>query len=157
MKKILFALALVALYASAAASEYWTSQLPYENKQREFRVFVPSSYKKSPMPLVVVLHGGKGSSNQAEKHTGFSRLAEKEGFITAYPQGLDRQWNDGREKVNSTAHKLKTDDTGFILKMLGAIKASYKIDTSRIYVCGISNGGFMSMRLACRVHLPRLE
>ena len=137
--------------AGAYASDTWSSSVIHQNLQREFKLFVPSSYKNSPLPLVVVLHGGGGNYNQIQRHTGFSKLAEKQGFFVAYPQGYGNGWNDGREDIQSKSHDLNIDDVGFIMKMLSAIKSKYRINQSRIYVCGISNGGFMSMRLACEV------
>jgi polyhydroxybutyrate depolymerase len=148
MKKIIILSVLMACTGACFAAN-WSSYVIHENRKREFKVFVPSSYAGKPLPLVIVLHGGGGGSRQIERHTGFSALAEKEGFIAAYPQGLDGQWNDGREVKQSRAHRLKIGDTGFIKKMLEAIEAKYSIDKKRVYACGISNGGFMSMRLAC--------
>jgi len=149
MKKTAVAILFILFYYTAYASGPWYSSVIHEDRLRDFKVFVPSSYRGAPLPLVIVLHGGGGRNTQIEKSTGFSKLAEKQGFIVAYPQGLDRQWNDGRETAQGKAHSLKINDTGFIVKMLGAIREKYRVDKSRIYVCGISNGGFMSMRLAC--------
>ncbi len=148
MKRTLAVFAAVFMAVSAYASG-WNSYVVHEKRKREFRVFVPSSYSGRPVPLVIVLHGGGGNNRQVERFTGFSKLAEKEGFIVVYPQGLGGQWNDGRDVKQSRAHRLKIGDTGFIRKMLAAIKAKYRINKKRIYACGISNGGFMSMRLAC--------
>ncbi|MDA0732920.1 MAG: hypothetical protein O2837_08720 [Bacteroidetes bacterium] len=43
------------------------------------------------------------------------------------------------------------DDVGFIDSLLNTLTNQYSIDTNRIYATGISNGGFMSYRLACEL------
>lgn len=126
--------------------------LIYQNKKREFRIYVPEKYqKKLKTPLVIVLHGGAGNNIAIEKFTGFSKLAEKENFIAVYPDSYSGNWNDGREIKQSKAYRLNIDDVGFILRMIEKIKSNYNIDDKRIYVAGISNGGFMALRLACEL------
>jgi len=136
--------------AAALGAEVWTSSLTWGRLTRDFRVFIPSGIDAGkPLPLVMVLHGGRGSAAQIEKHTGFSALAEKELFLAAYPQGYDKQWNDGRQAQSIKPQKLNIDDVGFISALIDAISEKYRVDPDRIYVTGISNGGFMSQRLAC--------
>jgi polyhydroxybutyrate depolymerase len=138
--------------APLQAADDWDSSVLHEGRKREFKVHGPrSSDGARPLPLVIALHGGGGRADGMEKFTGFFKLADSQGFIAVYPQGFEKQWNDGREIKESRAHSLKIDDTGFIKKMIAAIKAKYKIDDRRIYAGGISNGGFMSMRLACEL------
>ncbi len=76
---------------------------------------------------------------------GLNPLAEREGFIVAYPDGVDKQWNDGREIFGAA----NTDDVGFLSALIDHIAEHYTIDPGRVYATGISNGGLMSFRLAC--------
>ena len=138
------------IWTSGLGAEVWTSSLTWGGLTRDFRVFIPSGYNAGkPLPLVMVLHGGRGSAAQIEKHTGFSTLAEKELFLAAYPQGYDKQWNDGRQAQSIKPQKLNIDDVGFISALIDAISEKYRVDPDRIYVTGISYGGFMSQKLAC--------
>ncbi|MGI9288583.1 MAG: alpha/beta hydrolase family esterase [Pseudomonadales bacterium] len=41
------------------------------------------------------------------------------------------------------------DDSGFLQQVLDEVLARHRVDSSRIYLLGISNGGMMAMRLAC--------
>lgn len=41
------------------------------------------------------------------------------------------------------------DDVGFLSALMDTLMADYSIDTNRIYATGLSNGAFMSYRLAC--------
>ena len=99
-------------------------------------------------PLLILMHGGGGTANSLDKQTGgLPALATAAGYVVARPQGLNRQWNDGRE-VNRDV-----DDVAFIRAMVDDIASRQPIDRGRLYAAGISNGGFMSGRLACEADL----
>jgi polyhydroxybutyrate depolymerase len=152
MKKISLIVVLIFMAAGACLAENRDSYIIHGGKKREFHVHIPASYDGTkPVPLVIVLHGGGGVAEQVEKLTKFSGLADREGFIAAYPQGFNHQWNDGREAAQGRAGRMKIDDAGFMLKMIKEIKTRYRVNPNRIYACGISNGGFMAMRLACEL------
>lgn len=115
---------------------------------RSWLLHVPASYSPSrPAPVVLLLHGGGGRAAGIERSTGgFSALADRHGFIAVYPESRRGHWDDGRETV--TDH---TDDVAFIAALLDALAAEYAVDVRRVYAAGISNGGMMSMRLACEL------
>jgi polyhydroxybutyrate depolymerase len=78
--------------------------------KRTYKFYMPSSYNKSAgIPLVLALHG-RGSNGRGMillTHKGFNKLADKDGFIVVYPDGIELNWNDGRmdEEANDQAHK----------------------------------------------------
>lgn len=117
--------------------------------KRGYTLVVPSKSSPAPRSLVVVLHGGGGSGENIARVTGFSKLAEKENFLVAYPEGTGRvpTWNAG--KCCGYAQRMQVDDTGFIEAMIKDIKAKQPVDSQRIYATGMSNGGMMAYRLAC--------
>lgn len=122
--------------------------------KRTYRIHVPPSYDNpKPMPLVIALHGGGGTGEKMERHTlgGFNTLSDKEGFVVVYPDGIEKHWNDGREKVRYRAHREKIDDIGFISALIDDLVKRQNIDNKRIYVTGISNGAMLSNRLACEL------
>jgi polyhydroxybutyrate depolymerase len=97
-------------------------------------------------PLVVVLHGGGG---QARGTIGLTRLADKgaaAGFATAFPNGLHRSWSDGR--TGARIANRRHDDVGFLLAMIDRLATDRIADPGAVFVCGISNGAFMSDHLA---------
>src|SRR5436190_846142 len=59
---------------------------------RTFHVYRPARLP-AQAPLVVMLHGGFGSGNQAERTYGWDAQADAAGFVVAYPDGLHRAWN----------------------------------------------------------------
>lgn len=124
-------------------------QADIDGYSRRWRFYVPSGAGADPLPLLIALHGGGGSGDYMESVGGFNALADEQVFITAFPDAVDRNWNDGRDSDFSRSHRDNIDDVGFISTMIDSISAEALIDPARIYVTGISNGGMMSLRLAC--------
>ncbi len=130
------------------------NSLVVDGRTRTYSVHVPRKIT-TPTSLVIVLHGGGGSDDNAERMTGMSAKANREGFIVVYPNGSGRledkllTWNSG----NCCGYALdeKIDDVKFISALIDQMIANYKIDPKRVYVTGISNGGMMSYRVACEL------
>jgi polyhydroxybutyrate depolymerase len=110
---------------------------------RNYLLHVPEDLPSGkPAPLVLVFHGGGGHDWNMPGFTHFDDLADAEGFVVAYPDAVNKNWNDSRDV--STA-----DDVGFTRALIDDVERSHAIDPHRIYATGISNGGFFSNRLAC--------
>jgi polyhydroxybutyrate depolymerase len=121
---------------------------------RTYLVHVPVSYNQdNPTPLVLALHGGGGNAAKTQKVTnnGFDLLSEKEGFIIVYPNGIEKNWNDGRDVRRYRAQRDKIDDVAFISALIDELAEEYNIDRARVYATGISNGAMMCLRLACEL------
>lgn len=70
-------------------------------------------------------------------------------MVLVFPDGSDRQWCDGRfENLDERRDCTAIDDVAFISAIIEQMKENYGIDSRRVYATGISNGGFMSVRLA---------
>ena len=108
---------------------------------------VPRSLTSGPSTLVVMLHGGFGSAEQAELAYGWDRQAEESGLIVVYPDGVGRSWNAG--VCCQPAQGENVDDVGFTRDMIATIEGEYCVDTDRVYATGFSNGSAMVFRLAC--------
>src|ERR1043165_9413833 len=64
---------------------------------RTYQFYAPASVKSNqPTALVIALHGGGGQGRGMRRLTRFDALADQKGFVVAYPDGLNRQWNDNR-------------------------------------------------------------
>ncbi len=122
----------------------------HDGRQRTFRVYMPAN-KQSPLPLLVALHGGGGTGVQMEHMTqrGFNRIADRDGVVIVYPDGVGKGWNDGRSDLRSEAVREQVDDIGFLRALPQAIAALHPVDLKRVYATGMSNGGLMSHRLGC--------
>lgn len=143
-------------YSSHANPVRTWASIIHEGLSRTFNIYVPSSFDKSvQLALVIALHGrgvdGKGMI--AITRGGFDRLAEKDGFLVVYPDGIELNWNDGRkdEEADDRAHRENIDDVGFITAIIDFMVRDYNADPRRVYVTGISNGAIMAYRLACEL------
>ena len=132
-----------------------THTLVHDGITREYQLFVPERISRfKQVPLIIVLHGGGGSERGWARSRGgdnWIEQARKDGFIVVFPEGYERRWNDGRDEIHRTAFgkpKYRADDVGFINRMIDVLIEEYPVDRDRIFATGISNGGFMSFRLA---------
>jgi polyhydroxybutyrate depolymerase len=116
-------------------------------EKRDYLLYVPKSYDRTrPTPLVISMHGA-GLWGAAQRETSqWNNLADKRGFIVVYPSGIGgkgvRIW---RAEPGPGLMK----DVRFISELIDTLKASYNIDSTRIYANGLSNGGGMSFVLSC--------
>lgn len=99
-------------------------------------------------PLVLVLHGGRGTAARIAASLGFGEVAHREGFAVAYPQAIEGNWNDGRGVQRYTAQREQIDDVGFLRRLGRVLVREHDLDPDRVFVTGPSNGGMMSLRLA---------
>lgn len=124
--------------------------LKFQNLNRTYRLHVPSGINDmSKAPLVFVFHGGKGSGEKVEASSGFHILGEANTFYTLYPDGIGTNWNDGRGTTDAELQGV--DDVGFITKLVEELTndKQLRIDLSRVFVTGPSNGGMFTYRLIC--------
>jgi polyhydroxybutyrate depolymerase len=121
-------------------------------RERSYILHVPARLPVGKaVPLVLAFHGGGGQAAGMERMTGFGKLADQEGFLVVYPDGIGRNWNDGRDNPNSVAFKEKVDDVAFIAALIDTLSKQHEIDAKRIYATGISNGAIFSHLLAARL------
>ncbi len=76
--------------------------------------------------------------------TNFNDIAEANGFIACYPTGINGAWN-----ANMNVSISQADDLGFIEALAAHMQNNFNADPNRQYLVGMSNGGFMSYKLAC--------
>jgi polyhydroxybutyrate depolymerase len=103
------------------------------------------------VPLVLMFHGGGGNAAYAEYESKFSVLADREGFLVAYPQGYKKSWNDGRESSAIAAQRDQVDDIRFVAALIDDVAKDAKVDAKQVYATGISNGAIFSHYLAAKL------
>ena len=118
----------------------------HDGTSRKYILHVPDDvYENSS--LVFFLHGYQGNASEYQSFLGFDDVADKHHFIVCYPQGSDDfqgtpHWNAGL-RISSV------DDVSFLTALSSKIIADNNIDENRVFVAGLSNGGFMSYTLMC--------
>jgi len=144
----------------AMGDDSWQDDLPLftAGQARTYSAYIPQSYDDTTeTPVFVLLHGRFGNGAGTANYTQINALAEEEGFIGVYPDGLDNArsgaprdtgWNYLRD-VPYFPGVSTHDDTLFIQNIIDDLSQDLNIDRNRIYVAGLSNGGFMVQRLAC--------
>jgi polyhydroxybutyrate depolymerase len=119
------------------------------NTMREYTIHLPKKYKSNKaVPLLLIFHGGGGTRKHMQRYMGMDEIADKENFITVYPSGIGKQWNDGREFNEEIS---SNNDVIFVSRLLDKLIDKYAIDTQRIFSTGISNGGFFSIYLSYKL------
>jgi polyhydroxybutyrate depolymerase len=100
---------------------------------------VPGKARGHRAPLILALHFAGGTGSQMEQATRYTPEARRAGFVVAYPTASTNNfWS-----IDADLDKLA--------KTLDAVERVACIDPSRVYVSGISNGGFMASVLMCRM------
>lgn len=122
--------------------------------QRNYHIQFPEDAENKP--LVVLLHGHGGSSDQSigegvgkAVQKVWLEVANEQKFIVVVPNGTigpegTRGWNDCRTDAVGNP---STDDVLFINNLIEEIAQNYKHDANRVYVAGVSNGASMTYRL----------
>ncbi len=115
---------------------------------RSFLIHLPKGFGQgNNLALVLGIHGDGLNAAGFAKQTGFSALADKAGFIVAYPEALKGLWDDHRSTVPGP--RGISPDVKFITTLIDSLLRRYPIDQGRVYVAGIGNGGVFAQRLAC--------
>ncbi len=130
----------------STAKGHLEGRLEHGGRTRTFISWSPEG--AGPFPLVVALHGRLGTGAQMLKLSGLTAIAEQEHFIVVYPDGIDRSWADGRD--TTPASRQGIDDVAFLSALIDEFVTKRGADSSRVYVLGMSNGGFMALTFACR-------
>ncbi|HEV7361525.1 MAG TPA: PHB depolymerase family esterase [Mycobacterium sp.] len=129
---------------SAAAARDLSGTFRSGGMDRTYLMHVPPG---DPVGLVLSLHGGGGSGKGQRGLTDFDAVADAHNLLVVYPDGYDKSWADGRGA--SPADRRHIDDVGFLVGLAGKLRNDYNIAPGHVYATGMSNGGFMSNRLAC--------
>ncbi len=122
---------------------------------RDYILHVPAGLADTS-PLVLNFHGRNSNAGQQVFLSQMNVTADEKKFIVAYPQGLIDDDVDGTgAKIQSwnagtcCAIPADRDDVGFARALVKDIQKQLCVDPKRIYVTGMSNGGFMTNKLAC--------
>lgn len=141
--QVLFTVVCCGIVGNVAAAEpkhgnFASETLQSGNATREYRLVVPRTVDLSkPVPLVVAFHGMLiDSKDLMPLYTKLNETAEKHKFIIVYPEAVGKSWGIAPDKVKN--------DLAFFDALLAKLSADYKIDADRVYVVGMSNGGYFA-------------
>lgn len=130
-----------------------TQMLSVGGVMRNFVYYTPESLDpKEPAPLVIAVHGFAMTGETMYTVTGFKELADREGFVVAFPDGASfaSPWNVGAGITGvSTGLNGKADDQAFLDAIQNFVEADQCLDRDHVFVSGFSMGGYFSNESGC--------
>ncbi len=116
-----------------------------DGTEAKYALFVPHDYKgDKPYPLILFLHGSgeTGTDGKKQTYVGLGpvlRMQEKAfPCFVLMPQSQERTW------------QADSKDAQRALAILDLVMKNYKIDDKRLYLTGLSMGGFGTWSLAAK-------
>ena len=113
--------------------------------------YVPASIT-SASPIVVVLHGCTQTAQQAADQTGWNKLADANKFYVVYPeQKLINSSNNCFNWFLAGDQDKNQGENLSIKQMVDYMKANYVVDSSKVFITGLSAGAAMT-EIACATY-----
>jgi polyhydroxybutyrate depolymerase len=128
----------------------WT--VSFGGLDRMIDAHVPANYDPTRRTaLILNFHGYTSNSGQEALLSKMNDKSDLEGFVVLYPNGTGSSpsWNAGA--CCGEAAMNMVDDVGFVSAVIDAAEARLCVDRRRVFATGMSNGGFLSHRLACEL------
>ena len=134
----------------------------FDGRIRTYQLHIPPAYDSTePVPVVIALHGHTGGWPELKIGAKLDQKADEEGFIVVYPTGhLAPPLLRFLLFINTLMPTLHLwghiwncwdycdiDDVGFIRALINNLVSTLNINSSRIYITGMSGGGLMTYRL----------
>ena len=143
---------------------YHEFAVEFDGLERTFAVHVPASHDNGiPSPVLMNFHslllGGPTLRHLFSTMSNQTVKSEEAGFIVIEADGTPHDsrlgtdvysWNAGEACCNPPEAQ-DVDDVGYVVNVLEQVLATLCVDRRRIYASGMSNGGYLSHRLACEI------
>jgi polyhydroxybutyrate depolymerase len=118
--------------------------LRVDGERRDLLVHVPRAAPAGrELPLILALHGFRSSGVKMEPYTGFSALADRGGFVVAYPSAVRGRWRIHASEAGAQR------DLDFMRAAIARIASEVCVNVGRVFAAGVSNGGGEVARMGC--------
>lgn len=146
MRRIFYLLTFFVAFQNASFGQNFS--FTFESLTRNYKVYLPVNFNPfGTYSLVINMHGYTSTAAAQEAYTDFNVIADSANIIVVYPDGISNSWNSGW----SSPYHSGVNDVGFISALIDTMLLNYPINSCKVYAIGMSNGGFMSHRLACEL------
>lgn len=117
-------------------------RIKVDGVEREYRLIVPKSVEAAkPVPLLFAFHGFLvDSKDLMPRYSQLDKLAEEKGFLVVFPNAQDRQWKLLPRRAKA--------DIALFDALYTHLNTNYNVDLNRVYLAGMSNGGYFTHVLA---------
>lgn len=133
----------IVLFIQLIACHAGYAQLDSIQEQGSWRTYIvhlPNNYNSNlQYPLVINLHGLNANATLQQSYSQFDLVADSQNFIVVYPNAVSGSW-----EINGT------NDVDFIAHLIDTIRSNFSCN-SCLFICGMSQGGFLSYKLACSI------
>lgn len=157
MLRLVLLLVTLCAVSNANSSDFVKDIIQVDHLQRSYTLYIPNKTSSLGRPLIILLHGHGGDADGLLGENGkkapykvWLEIADRENLVLVVPNGTvgpsgKTAWNDCRKDASNNS---TSNDIAFINTLIDHVALKIKIDQSRIYATGTSNGGHMSIRLA---------
>lgn len=119
---------------------------------RDYKLFVPAACRGQAMPLVLMLHGCKQNPDDFAVGTRMNALAERHGFLVAYPaQSVAANGSNCWNWFERAQQSREGAEPSILAGIVGDVAAAYSVKTDQVFVAGLSAGAAMAVVLG-RTH-----
>ena len=131
--------------SALTAGQVIDETITHDGVPRNYKLYLPDTYDGTEAwPLVLNMHGATSTALEQMQVTGMNAVADANRFLVVYPQaqGDPPFWQD--DDLNGRGG----NDVDFLENVIDALESAYSIDSTKVYVTGLSQGGAMSAALA---------
>jgi len=115
---------------------------------RAYKLYIPKTYAKKRMPLIIMLHGCTQNPDDFAAGTRMNELADKHAFLVAYPaQSANANGSNCWNWFNVSDQARDRGEPSLIAGITREVASSYRVDERRIFVAGLSAGAAMAVIL----------
>ena len=129
--------------------------IEHNGMRRNFQMG-PTTCTSPPCPLVLVMHGWTMSTANMVSSTQMNSRVSAQGrggAVVVYPDGtgsgIQKCWRVQNAQPLGGCSNPAIDDVGYIAALIDLMISRYNVDMNRVYAMGFSNGGTMTLQLAC--------